>query len=108
VLPSTLLRECVDVFVPVVAHMANLSFTQGRFPRAFKTAQVLPLLKKPGADKDELANYRPISNLSTISKIVEWLALNKLRPHLLNQDIMLDYSQPTVPGTQPRPLYSTC
>jgi len=82
-LPSVLLRECADVFVPVVAHMANLSFIRGTSPRAFKTAQVLPLLKKPDLDKDELANYRPISNLSTISKILEQLALNKLRPHLL-------------------------
>ena len=58
-----------------MAHMANLSFTQGRFPSAFKTAQVLPLLKKPGLDKEQLANYRPISNLMTISKVLERLAL---------------------------------
>jgi hypothetical protein len=46
-------------------------------------AQVLPLLKKPGLDRLNPANYRPISNLNTISKIVERLVLVRLRPHLL-------------------------
>jgi len=67
--------------------MANLSFTQGLFPGTFKTAQVLPLLKKPGMDKDELDSYRPISNMSTISKILERLALNRLRPQMLGSPL---------------------
>src|SRR5208282_2841177 len=50
----------------------------------YKTAQVLPLLKKPGADKSLPSNYRPISNLSTISKLLERLALSQLRSHLLD------------------------
>ena len=49
----------------------------------FKTAQVLPLLKKPGLDRVNPANYRPISNLNTISKVVERLVLVRLRPHHL-------------------------
>ena len=84
VLPTSLLRLSVDVFAPVIAHMANLSFAQCRFPAAFKTAQVLPLLKKPGLDKEQFSNYRPISNLTTVSKVIERLALNRLRPHLLS------------------------
>jgi len=51
---------------PVLAHMANLSFSECCFPPAFKTAQVLPLLKKSGLDAAVLSNCRPISNLSTV------------------------------------------
>ena len=58
VLPTTLLRSSVDIFAPVIAHIANLSFTQCGFPAAFKTAQVLPLLKKPGMDKEQMSSYR--------------------------------------------------
>lgn len=87
ILPSRLLRDCADVFAPIMGHMANLSFTQGTFPEAFKMAQVLPLLKKPGMDKDELANYRPISNLPTVSKVLERLALNRLRPQMLESPL---------------------
>ena len=52
----------------------------------FKTAQVLPLLKKPGLDRLEPANYRPISNLNTISKVIERLVFARLRPHLMQSD----------------------
>ena len=64
--------------------MANLSFIEGCFPAAFMTAQVLPLLKKPGLDAEQMSNYRPISNLTTISKVIERLVLARLRPHLLS------------------------
>jgi len=55
---------------------ANLSFSQGWFPAGFKTAQVLPLLKKPSLDKEQISSYRPISNLTTVSKVIERLVLN--------------------------------
>ena len=48
---------------------------------------MLPLLKKPGMDKNKLANYRPISNLVTISKVLERLALNRLRPQMLESPL---------------------
>jgi len=56
----------------------------GTFPTLFKTAQLLPLLKKPGLDRTNPGNYRPISNLNTISKLMERLVMFRLRPHLLS------------------------
>ena len=44
---------------------------------------MLPLIKKPGLDQSVPANYRPISNLHTVSKIIERLVLVRLKPHLL-------------------------
>jgi len=69
---------CPDFSTP-----ANLSFKQGVFLTAFKIAQVLPLLKKSGLDRSLPANYRPISNLNTVSKIVKRLVLARLMPHFL-------------------------
>jgi len=60
--------------------------TEGCFPAAFKMAQVLRLLKKPGLDKEQMSNYWPISNLTTISKVIEQLAINRLRPHLVSSE----------------------
>ena len=48
VLPMSLLKSCPDEFAPVIAHLTNRSFTDGVFPLLFKTAEVLPLLKKTG------------------------------------------------------------
>ena len=41
------------------------------------------MLKKPGLESSSPANYRPISNLTTVSKVLERLVLTRLRPHLL-------------------------
>ena len=43
--------------------------------------QISPLLKKPGLPKSDLANFRPISNLNTIGKILERPALSRFFPH---------------------------
>jgi hypothetical protein len=43
---------------------------------------VTPLLKKEGIDANDPANYRPISNLNTISKILERLFLARLASHV--------------------------
>jgi hypothetical protein len=80
VLPATLRRESADTCAPVLAHMANLSFSQCCFPVNIKMAQVLP----PGQDTQQMTSYRPISNLRTVSKVLERLVLNSrsLRPRL--------------------------
>ena len=62
-------------------HLANLFMSQGIFPSFFKGAQVSPLLKKAGLDKDTPSNYRPISNLNNISKLLERLILNRIQDH---------------------------
>ena len=45
--------------------------TQGKFPSLHKSAIVRPRLKKPHLDASDLSSYRPISNLSFVSKILE-------------------------------------
>ena len=66
----------------LIFHLANLSFDQAAFPSKFKHALITPLLKKPGLSKSDPSNFRPISNLNTIGKILERLALARLLPHL--------------------------
>jgi hypothetical protein len=79
---TSVLKSCSDVLTPLVVRLANLSFAEGRFPDRFKIAQVTPLVKKDGLDATDPANYRPISNLNTISKIIERLCLARLTPHI--------------------------
>ena len=76
------LKKCADIFAPVICHLANLSFREGVFPDRFKKAQVTPLIKKAGLDPEIPANYRPISNLVTISKVLERLFLSRLKDHI--------------------------
>ena len=69
-----------------------ISFQTGRsIPTHFKRAQLLPLLKKAGLDSSLPAKYRLVSNLSTVSKVLERLALTRLRPHLLGSPNFSQY-----------------
>uniref|UniRef100_A0A3Q3X138 Histidine decarboxylase n=1 Tax=Mola mola TaxID=94237 RepID=A0A3Q3X138_MOLML len=52
-------------------NIINLSLVTGYVPQSFKVAVIKPLLKKPTLDPEVLANYRPISNLPFLSKILE-------------------------------------
>src|SRR5258706_214466 len=81
-IPTSVLKTNIDVFAPLIARLATLCFNEGVFPSRFKTACVTPLIKKKGLDDDDIANYRPISNLHTISKIVERLFLSRVISHV--------------------------
>jgi len=83
-IPTRLLKCCANVFSDIVARLANLSFSQGCFPSCFKAAIVTPLLKKQGLDASSPNNYRPISNLNNISKILERLFINRFQPHVVS------------------------
>jgi len=69
--------------IPVPSYRISsrlLSTRSGKFPARFKSAQVVLQLKKAGLDRSLPVNYRPISNLSTVSKVLERLVLARLRP----------------------------
>ena len=76
------MKECSSTFLPILDRLANLSFSEGVFPSALKCAQIIPIVKKAGLDPSGLTNYRPISNLSNISKIWERLYLSRLKPQV--------------------------
>ena len=81
-IPTWLVKQCVDQLLPLLTSIINESLTKGDFPNDFKNAIVKPLLKKPCLDKDELKNYRPVSNLHCISKVIEKLVEKRLKEHM--------------------------
>lgn len=86
-IPTPLLLECLDSVLPSITALINSSLTTGIFPEAFKKALVSPLLKKATLDPNELKNYRPVSNLSFVSKITEKLVLSQLSAYLISNDL---------------------
>ena len=70
-IPTSLLLDCISVLLTPITNIVNYSLQEGSFPCCFKTAHVTPLLKKAGLDRNILKNYRPVSNLSYISKLIE-------------------------------------
>lgn len=76
--------------IPVITHLVNLCFTLGVVPSALKLATVTPVYK--GGVKSNVTNYRPISVLSSISKILEKLLNTRLLAYL-EKFSMLSLSQ---------------
>jgi len=70
-LPTRLLKRCVSQLAPFLTVLINSSLSQGMVPECMKVAIVTPLLKKPSLDTTDINNYRPVSNLSFISKLLE-------------------------------------
>ena len=62
--PHWLLKECSSFLVPTITNIVNHSLISGQFHPTLKESIISLLLKKPTLDKEELSNYRPISNLS--------------------------------------------
>ena len=81
-IPTSLIKSCSSVFADIITRLANLSFSQRKFPDKYKAASVTPLLKKVGLDENNPANYRPISNLNNISKLLERLFLSRIESHV--------------------------
>ena len=86
-----LLKSCLDVLLVSVTQLVNLSLISDVFPDIFKTSHVMPLLKKPSLSIDDMKNYRPVSNLNFVSKIIEKVIANRIRSHLERNDLSNQY-----------------
>ena len=72
-------KRAVKTDLPIT-EMVNLSLFSGHVPENWRTTVVFPLMKKPGLDL-VYKNFRPVSNLPFISKVVEKAALQQLLVH---------------------------
>ena len=86
--PSNLLPHCIDSIAPIITRIVNLSLSSGGFSKQLKSALVKPLLKKSDLDPNDLKNYRPISHLSFLSKLIERVIAARLSSHLSFQNLM--------------------
>ena len=81
-LHTKLLKSCLDILLTPITNIVNLSLESGSFSDVLKVSHITPLLKKPSLSKDDLKNYRPVSNLNFISKIIEKIISNRIQSHL--------------------------
>jgi hypothetical protein len=70
-LPTHLLRKCIAPLAVSISTIINRSLSSGYVSPGLKHALVNSLLKKPGLDKEDIANYRPVSNTPFLSKLIE-------------------------------------
>ena len=85
-IPTELLKKCTEDLLPLITKIINLSLSLGDMPEELKEAIIKPLLKKIGLELID-KNYRPVSNLSFISKLIERAIAVQLIEHLKENNL---------------------
>jgi len=87
-IPTKILIKCLPELLPLISFIVNESLVKGEFPIKLKEALIRPSLKKRGLDGESLSNYRPISNLSFLSKIIEKCVSIQLTSYLEDNNLL--------------------
>jgi hypothetical protein len=85
---------CNEIAVPL-SHIFNLSLATGDFPSKLKQCRVIPIFK--AGNQLECDNYRPISLLSSISKVLEKMVAKKLLHHLTSNELLYEHQYGFLP-----------
>ena len=88
--PSSVLKELIPYIIRQITTIMNVSLREAVFANTWKTAIIKPLLKKVGLDPIT-NNYRPVSNLPFMSKLVEKCMLAQFNKHCEDNQLMPDY-----------------
>ena len=86
-IPTFLLKDCLYILLPSITKLVNYSLTEGSFPNTFKKVVVTPLIKKASLPRNDLKNYRPVTGLCFLSKLVERVVAKQLRSHINNNKL---------------------
>ena len=99
---TSLLKEIMPSVLNPIVHLFNLSLKTGYIPDHYKQAKVIPIYKS--LDKEDFTNYRPLSLLSTFSKLLEKLVSKQIFRFLHKYEILYEHQcgfQPKHDTTQP-------
>lgn len=86
---ARVLKECARELAPSLSKLFSLSFKTGNLPQEWKSSNVCPVYKKGSKSSPE--NYRPISLLCIVSKVMEGIINRKLRNFLVNNNRIHDH-----------------
>jgi hypothetical protein len=91
-IPANILTNHLDTFVPIWSKLVNLSLREGSMD-CLKNAVLLPLIKEMDEqmDKDSLKNYRPVSNLLFVGKLIERIVAVRLNNHMTENNLHSDF-----------------
>ena len=90
--PSKLLMSHLPTIIDTIMHIINLCLSTSVFLSSCKSDVVLPLIKKPGLDPQVFKNYRPVSNLSFLKRLLKRLFPPASSNTLLITNLLINFS----------------
>ena len=90
VIPTSLLKETLPALAPLLVKSFNISLEHGIFASHWKVATIRPFLKKAGLDLNS-SNYRLVSNLVFLSKVLEKVVLEQFTTYCDTHKLIPDY-----------------
>ena len=107
-LPTRFLKMVAIYIAEPLAKLFNKSLSAGKYPTLWKNANVKPVFKGKGSPSD-IKNYRPISLLPCVSKILEKLMFKRIYEHINTNGLLTDRQSGYRPGhsTQLQLIYLT-
>ena len=85
--PAKIFQGCQKTLLPIITKISNESLQSGCMPEKLKEAVLKPKLKNDSLEYEEYTNFRPISNLKFLSKVIEKVAAGQLLEHLANNNL---------------------
>jgi len=85
-LPSALYKPLVTSLLPYIIEIVNTSLKSGDIA-GLKESIITHVLKKAGLDHNLMGNYRPITNLQFLSKLIEKVVLKRLNSHMTTNNL---------------------
>ena len=82
----------------VLTSIVHIPLTSGIYPSICKTVIVKPLPKKSTLDPNDLKNYRPVPNLSFLSKVLEKVVLAQVFSYLNSHNLISEFQSAYRPG----------
>ena len=84
------LKHCAKLLSFPYSNLFNKSLETGIFPNQWKQANVCPVFKKD--NKSDKTNYRPISLLSSSSKLLEQIVYKRLYEYLMDNNLLIQHN----------------
>ena len=84
-LPTSLIKKFIDILIKPIHKIINRSLESGIFPQQLKSAVITPIIKKNNLEA-EYQNFRPVSNIPYLSKLIEKVVLSQCMPHFITSN----------------------
>jgi len=98
-IPTNVLKQVIDLVAPFIAELFSQSLHTGHFPDIFHQVFITLIVKKPNLDATDASSYRPISNLSVLSKLL-WVSIPRTFWVSVIMSSMEDWERFTTLGTK--------